>query len=150
MVGQALQHAIERCVSERHAQLIDLVIRGEKGGRVVEVFVDAKESVTSALCTKLAREIGDVLDTQHLIDGPYRLTVSSPGLDRPLTYLWQYQKHVGRPLQLRRRLGEQVQMLTGTLSGVSGDSIILQVSGELEPLRVVFDTILEAKIMTPW
>ncbi len=150
MVSQALWDAVEHCVAEQGAQLIDLVVRGERGSRVVEVFVDAEESVTSGLCTALARAVGQMLDAQRLVDGPYRLTVSSPGLERPLTHLWQYRKHVGRPLQVRARSGDEVRVVTGTLSGVENDGIVLSVPDQQEPLRVAFDRILEGKIKTPW
>ena len=150
MVSQALQNAVEGCVSQHRAQVIDLVVRGEKGSRVIEVFIDAEQSVTSELCTQLAREISDLLNGRLLIDGPYRLTVSSPGLDRPLAFDWQYQKHIGRVMQLRTRSSTEERLITGTLVGVEDEGILLRLAGELDPLHISFNTILEAKIKTPW
>ena len=150
MVSQGLQNAVEACVSQHRAQVIELTVRGEHGSRVIEVFIDAEQSVTSELCTQLAREISDLLNDRRLVDGPYRLTVSSPGLDRPLTFEWQYQKHMGRVMQLRTRSSTEEQLITGTLVGVENGGILLRVAGESQPLRVSFATILEAKIKTPW
>jgi len=150
MVSQALYSLVESCVTRRGAQVIDLVIRGEKGTRVVEVFIDAEQSVTSDLCTQVAREISEMLDDRLLIDGPYRLTVSSPGLDRPLSFPWQYGKHLGRMMQIRVREGDSTRVLQGALAAAQEDGIELRPAGHQEAIHIPFEDILEARVKVPW
>jgi len=150
MIPDQLRQGIEESVARAGAQVIDLVIRGEKGTRVVEVFVDSEAGVSSDLCSTISKEVSAVLDKSDFVRGAYRLDVSSPGIERPLRFPWQYRKHVGRTLQVKSRAGGAAGTNAGVLLAVEADGIVIQ-AGKKDPARrILFADMLEARVKAQW
>ena len=84
----------------------------EKGTGRVSVFVDSDEGLKIADCAAFSRKLGDRIEEEELFDNPYKLEVSSPGLDRPLLLVRQYKKNIGRDLKVRLNDGKEI---SGTL-----------------------------------
>jgi ribosome maturation factor RimP len=85
-------------------------------------------------CEALSRRLSDVLDAADPIEEAYRLEVSSPGIDRPLTRPHDYEDWAGH--QARVRLREPLagrKQFEGQLLGLDGDNIRMEVPrvGEL-------------------
>jgi ribosome maturation factor RimP len=77
------------------------------GGRVsrplIQVFVDWEERpITIEACTKITRELLDVFDMEERFPPDYRLEVSSPGIDAPLSEAWQFRRNIGRTIGIDR------------------------------------------------
>ncbi|MEE9225760.1 MAG: ribosome maturation factor RimP [Bacteroidota bacterium] len=152
-IRSRLRMLIEPLVQSSGAFLVDLVFRGEQGGgRVLEVFVDTDEGVSTDRCAEISRDISTTLDRENIIIGRYYVVVSSPGLDRPLKYQRQYRRHIGRPLSVRYTDQSMTRNVEGELQAVSDEWIILRKSvedptrREHEALRIPFDSIAEAKV----
>ena len=96
-------------------------------------------------CTRVSRELSPVLDEhEDLIDGTYRLEVSSAGVERPLVKARDFERYAGREVKLSLKaplaLSGNRKNFTGTLLGVHDDLVALQVAREekLElPLREI-------------
>jgi ribosome maturation factor RimP len=95
----------------------------------------------------VSREVSAAIDAANLILGRYRLDVSSPGIDRPLKYAWQYPKHIGRLFRVKVRTGEVIE---GSLIAASEEGIRLQVKGKSDPVDVAHEAIVEARVPAPW
>jgi len=65
-------------------ELVDVEYRREPGGWILRLFIDKQGGVTLDDCTRVSQEMARSLDVEDFIFNPYRLEVSSPGLDRPL------------------------------------------------------------------
>ena len=74
---------------------------GDSGGQILRVYVDSSEGVTIDACAEMSRQISAVLDVEDLFKRPYRLEVSSPGLDRPLFKLQHFIEVEGKCIQCR-------------------------------------------------
>jgi ribosome maturation factor RimP len=148
MVSAELHKSVEECVSQRGAQVVDFIVRGERNQPVLEIFVDSPGPVTSELCATLSREIADVIEARDLVAGAYRLMVSSPGIDRPLKFAWQYGKHLGRSLQIRVRTGESTQGVEGKLVSANEREITLDRGKVTEAYAL--EHIVEARVKVPW
>jgi len=77
-------------------ELVDVQFRREGHGWVLRLFIDREEGVTVDHCADVSREIGQFLDVEDLIGHPYHLEVSSPGLERPLKSMRDFQRFVGK------------------------------------------------------
>lgn len=144
MLGKDLEPLLAPCCERHRAHLMEVVLRGKQARPVVEVFIDAEVGVTSDLCSAISRDVGKVLDAIEGFPNMYTLVVSSPGIERPLRFLWQYPKHVGRRLLVKVHDGEH----RGILRAVSEDSIMLESDdGRVE---VPFGTIEESFVLAPW
>lgn len=67
---------------------------------VLVVYIDAPGGIAVEDCAKVSREIAAILDVEDPIPGQYQLEVSSPGLDRPLFTLAQFQQFSGEVAQI--------------------------------------------------
>jgi ribosome maturation factor RimP len=137
-------------IVERHgAFLVDLNIRGEREGKIVEVYIDTDDGVTTGLCASVSTELSVALDTANVIPGRYHLVVSSPGTDRPLKFAQQYRRNVGRMLKVKYRSGKGMENVRGELLESNEHGIILR-----EPQGIVheieFDAIDEATVELRW
>jgi ribosome maturation factor RimP len=147
-----LRRAIERCAEQNGAHVIETVLRGTRGRAVVEVFVDSETGVTVDVCSTISRALQTQIELEHLLEGAYRLDVSSPGIDRPLLHPWQYAKHVGRDLILRVAEGETVTERRGRLIAADADGITLEGGPPRRRTTTIvrFTDVREARIALPW
>lgn len=99
--------------------------------RMVRIFIESEQGITVDDCAAVSRQVGATLDVEDTIPGEYRLEVSSPGMDRPLFTLEQYEQHIGFELKLKLiRAFEGRKNFRGLLSRVEGDEIVVQVDDE--------------------
>ncbi|NND05764.1 MAG: ribosome maturation factor RimP [Saprospiraceae bacterium] len=101
--------------------LVDLDWRSSSNRLVV--YLDSDEGVTLEACQAISRSLESALDVEGLLGEEYALDVSSPGLDRPLTSLRQYQKNKGRLLNIILKEGLAMK---GRLSEVNEESITIE------------------------
>jgi ribosome maturation factor RimP len=92
-------------LEERIAKLIEPTLAGlgydlvcvQETGEGIQVI--AENPATGGLgmddCAKISRAVGAVLDVEDPIERSYRLEVSSPGIDRLLIRLKDYETHLG-------------------------------------------------------
>lgn len=90
------------------------------GGKLL-VMIDSDESLTIEQCRKLNKHLSNKLDELDFGDTPYKLEVSSPGIDKPLLLERQYPKHIGRELQITLKaktelLGKLIAFANGVLT----------------------------------
>ena len=94
---------------------------------ILRVYIDAQAGIQLADCEAVSRHISGVLDVEDPIQGPYSLEVSSPGTDRQLFHLPQYEKYGGQNVHVRLRQPiEGRRKLTGTLIGVEDQYVLLK------------------------
>jgi ribosome maturation factor RimP len=104
-------------------------------------------------CARLSRAISEVLDAADPISGEYTLEVSSPGVDRPLTRLKDFEAHEGYEVKLELdRLAEGRKRFRGVLAGIEKDptgvdQIGIDLEGEAETAMVPFAWVVEAKLV---
>ena len=99
-------------------------------------------------CTRLSRAISEVMDAADPISGEYTLEVSSPGIDRPLTRLKDFEAYEGLEARIELdRLAENRKRFKGVLAGVEGDNVGIDLEGEEETAMVPFAWIVEAKLV---
>jgi ribosome maturation factor RimP len=96
--------------------LIECRIKGNK----IEIFLDSDEGVSFLKCQKLSRWLEAIFDEKKTFGDNYVLEVSSAGIGSPLKFLRQYQKNIGRIIDIKYGTGNQVR---GILSAVIDDMI---------------------------
>lgn len=127
--------------------VVDVEIRGQQGSRVVSVYVDSDDGATLDQVAKAGRAVSELIDLEDPIKGRFRLDVSSPGADRPLTDARQYPRHVGRTLEVTPADAAS-EPVTGTLIHADDTGITLDTAGA--SLKLTHDEIATARVMLPW
>ena len=85
---------IKPLFDQKGIYLVEIELRGHINNQVLSVYADTETGITMQQITEISREISDILDIEDLIKGKYRLNISSPGIDRPLTEPWQYRRNI--------------------------------------------------------
>jgi ribosome maturation factor RimP len=105
-IPEDLRALIEPIVDEAGFELVDAqLVRGGKPW-TLRVTIDTPEGDGRVLvdsCAAVSRELGSQLDVADLIPAAYRLEVSSPGLDRPLTREKDFASACGKEVQVETR-----------------------------------------------
>jgi ribosome maturation factor RimP len=122
---QSLQSHIEPLVVSAGAHLVDLVFRPQGRRRVLEIFVDTEDGITADLLAELSRTIGKAIEESDWITDAYQLVVSSPGLEKPLRFPWQYRRHLGRTVKLTLREGEVARELEGRILEATDEQLVV-------------------------
>jgi ribosome maturation factor RimP len=124
-------------------ELVDLRCLREPAGMVIRVIIDREvpgvevgSGVSLEDCTGVSRDVSTTLDVhEDLIPsalGAYRLEVSSPGLERPLVKLADFERFSGREVNVRTQTPiEQQRRFRGKLLRVVGQSIELDQDGKV-------------------
>lgn len=102
-------------------------------------------------CARVSRKISLLLDEADPIDSEYMLEVSSPGIDRPLTRLKDYDRWAGHDAKLELAEGLQIngadrKRFQGPLIGSRGADILIEVEG-LGETALPFAAIRTAKLL---
>lgn len=146
---QKIEEILQPLVEARSAFLVDVQIRSDRGGKLVQAFVDTDEGITIELCADISRELDRMLSLHQVFQGSFHIEVSSPGLDKPLKLLRQYRKNIGRKFKVRYRSNGEVLAITGTLAALNGDQLMFNPDSG-EPVAISFSQIVESKEELPW
>lgn len=141
-------------VEEKVAEIIEPSLNG-MGFQLVRVLYQSgtlqimaeREDGTLGIddCADISNTVSALLDVADPIKSRYMLEVSSPGLDRPLTRLSDYERFSGQlakielsePLDGRKRF-------KGLLKGANGAKVRIEIEGEL--VELPFASIAQGKL----
>lgn len=100
-------------------------------------------------CARLSRAISEVMDAADPIAGEYTLEVSSPGVDRPLTRLKDFEDYAGLEARIELdRVAEGRKRFKGELAGIEDDQVGLNIEGEDDvTVYFPFAWIIDAKLV---
>ncbi|MGR4862576.1 ribosome maturation factor RimP [Caulobacter sp. LARHSG274] len=100
-------------------------------------------------CARLSRAISEIMDAADPISGEYTLEVSSPGVDRPLTRLKDFDTYAGLEVRLELdRVAEGRKRFKGELAGVEDGQVGLNLEGEDDTtVYFPFEWIVDAKLV---
>jgi len=144
-----LERLIEPEVKHLGYDLVRVAMIGGTSDPTLQIMAERRDTRQLALadCERISRHLSEMLDLADPIAGAYRLEVSSPGIDRPLTRLKDFEDWAGHearvslPEPLDRR-----KQFSGTLQGHEGDDIqLLDKSGKLH--SIPFSAIASAKLL---
>ena len=146
-VAARVASAVEPVAEDLGFRLVRVKVTPQNGC-TVQVMAERPDGTMSVEdCEALSRALSPVLDLEDPVPQAYRLEVSSPGIDRPLTRLNDYTDWAGYEarVSLREPQGGRKQF-SGTLDGVSGDEVKLtDKSGQEHVLP--FSAISSAKLL---
>lgn len=126
LVGSSASPLVERVwmmaaplCRDEGLELVHVEYQREPGGRTLRLFVDKTGGVTLDDCVAVSRQLSDLLDVGLETQAAYRLEVSSPGMQRPLGKLSDFERFKGCKAKVRtiRPIGGQ-KNFTGVLDGI--------------------------------
>jgi ribosome maturation factor RimP len=105
------------CESEG-IELVFVEFHSESTGRVLRLFVDKPGGITLEDCAAVSRQLTDILDVSLEDVGPYSLEVSSPGPERPIGKVDDFNRFKGKKIKVQTsRPIDGRKNFTGILAG---------------------------------
>jgi ribosome maturation factor RimP len=96
-------------------------------------------------CARLSRALSAVLDVEDPVEREYVLEVSSPGIDRPLTRLEDFDRWEGHEARLETaEMIDGRRRFKGILAGTDGTRVLIEV--EQGTIGLEFDWLIDAKL----
>jgi ribosome maturation factor RimP len=144
----ALTRLIDPEVKALGFDLVRVAMVGGTSDPTLQVMAERAETRQLDLsdCETISRRISEILDEKDPIEGGYRLEVSSPGIDRPLTRPQDYLDWKGH--EARLKLAETLQgakQVSGVIQGIDEDIVLISTpKGDRE---VPFESIASAKLL---
>lgn len=143
---QNLQEMLQGSVEDLGCELWG--VECQRSGRfmTVRLFIDKEGGVSVDDCADVSRQVSAILDVEDPIADKYNLEVSSPGLDRPLFTLPQYERFIGEDITIHLRIPvSDRRKWQGKLEKIENDMVTLIVDGQ--PQIFVFGNIQKANII---
>jgi ribosome maturation factor RimP len=141
-----VQAIAERVAIDHGLELVHAEVAGPENKPIVRIFLDKPDGVTHKDCAEVSLHVGTVLDVEDFIHASYTLEVSSPGLERGLYKLADYERFAGKAAKLRSRQPINGQRnFRGRLLGVAGEQVLFEdrTSGHV---KIAFDSIAKANL----
>lgn len=139
---------------ERILRLAEELIRDEAGyflvevklkpGNSIQVLLDADQGVSLNRCVSLNRTLYKQIEEAGFFPpGEFALEVSSPGLDEPLKLTRQYQKNIGRNVEIILKDGRKVN---GKLLSAGDEIVVEETKGKGKKQEIVQHTFITDQI----
>jgi ribosome maturation factor RimP len=146
----ALTRLIEPHAKAMGLNLVRVAMFGGKSDPTLQVMAENPDTRQLVIedCAELSRRISGTLDEVDPIEEAYRLEVSSPGIDRPLTRLSDFADWEG--FDARLRLSEPHmgrKQVDGRLGGLIDEDILITTPKTQETLHIPFSSIASAKLL---
>ena len=145
-VESRVREITRRVAEGRGLELVHVEFAGGPRSPVVRIFIDKPGGVTHADCAEVSTHLGTVLDVEDFIPAAYTLEVSSPGLERGLYRLDDYERFAGKMAKMKTRsaFGGQ-RNFRGRIGGVEDGDVLFddKTSGRV---RVPFSEVAKANL----
>lgn len=116
------------------------------GDQIVRLYVDKPGGVTLDDCINISRQMGDLLDVNLPGDTPYRLEVSSPGTDRPLSRRRDFERFAGKTVKIKvDKPVDGQRNFKGVLKGFFEESV--EITAGDKTIAIPFHTIAKARLV---
>lgn len=135
-IAEKIKAWVMNYVEEGPLFLVDVQVNPGIKRNQITILVDTVAGVTIDECALLSRKLSHVMEEEAWIEGAYNLEVSSPGIDAPLKYGWQFEKNLGRKVKVWRK---KMETLEGELKGYT------ELDVEILPEKVVKHRKIQAK-----
>jgi|LSQX01.3.fsa_nt_gb ribosome maturation factor RimP len=136
--------AVEPIADSHGFELVDIEIIAQGSSPIIRVYIDRAQGLDIDSIAAANVWIGAEIEKIDPFSGTYTLEVSSPGIDRPLRIPEHFIRYAGETVVLQTELLEGRRKWTGTLMGMDGDDVLVEVDGRIESLA--FSAIKKARI----
>jgi ribosome maturation factor RimP len=117
--------------------------------KTLQIMAERPDGTMASIdCEKLSRGLSPLLEAEDPIDSEYALEVSTPGIDRPLTRLADFDRWIGwqAKLELDRSMEGQ-RRFSGELAGTEDNNVCINLDGEKDTALIPFEWLANARLV---
>ena len=150
-VASKIEEIANRVAESEGLEVVEVEVKGGGQHRFVRISIDKPDGVSHGDCELVSQQVGTILDVEDVVPGgQYTLEVSSPGVERKLLKLNDFERFQGKKAKVTLR--EPVdgrRNWEGTLAGIQDGLIRLDLERG-DPLRFPFDQVQKANLKFEW
>ena len=145
-IAERIDKIADKAARENGVEFVHSEIVGNKRNMTVRIYIDKPEGVTIEDCANVSRAIEAVVDEDDFIPSAYVLEVSSPGIERRLITLQDFEKFAGKKAKIKTSEPIDGQAnFNGRIVSVE-DSVIEFEDKTNGPVRIPFDAVAKANL----
>ena len=147
-IAQKITKIIEPTLTDRGFELVRVLFQGADTNNTLQIMVERADHTDMKAddCESLSRALSAVLDVEDVIASRYVLEVTSPGIDRPLVKLSDYERFAGREAKIETMVPvDGRKRFKGKLLGIDGN--VVQIDFEGQKQNIDFSIISKAKLV---
>jgi ribosome maturation factor RimP len=125
LIEEKIREIAARVAEENKLELVHAETVGSKQNPTIRIFIDKPEGISHNDCEIVSRAVEAVLDADETISPVYMLEVSSPGLERELYSLKDFERFAGNLARVKtsKEINGQ-KNFRGRIRGVKGEEIL--------------------------
>jgi ribosome maturation factor RimP len=142
---EQLQDIVLPLLQDYGFELVEIEFKPSGKRWLLRLYIDKEGGVTIADCQTVSREFGRILDVEDIIDYPYSLEVSSPGLTRPLKKWEDFLRNKGKMCRIVTK--EQIEgknEFMGTI--VNSTEELVEIRGIIDVFTIPIYAIKKANL----
>jgi ribosome maturation factor RimP len=140
-----ISSAVLPILRESSLDLVDVEFVSTGRRWLLRIYIDKEGGISIRDCEWVSREFGRLLEAEDIIDHPYVLEVSSPGLTRPLRKWQDFDRYVGKRCKIiTREVVDGKNEFKGEIIDASTDDVAIKVDGVL--YRILLSVIKKANL----
>ncbi len=148
VLGEKVARIIGPSVSAMGYDVVRATLNGDRN-LTLQIMVERTDraEMTVEDCASVSRAVSALLDVEDPIPDAYNLEVSSPGIDRPLVRLDDYERFSGFEARLElHRAVEGRKRVRGTIRGVEGGESVA-IDTKEDGISIPYSEIKAAKLV---
>jgi ribosome maturation factor RimP len=144
-----IREIIEPVVADYEYEIVRLKWIGADAGKTLQIMVEPNDGGRTDIdtCGKISSDLSAIFDVEDIIADKYLLEVTSPGMDRPLTRLKDFERFAGMEAKLETKLQiDGKKKFKGKIGKIEGEEIEL-IIGDNDNMKFKLNDINEAKLL---
>ncbi len=122
---------LEPIVTALGYELVEIEYQPSTRHGVLRLYIDSEDGIQLEDCSAVSNQVSALLDVEDPIPGHYNLEVSSPGMDRPLRGIKDYERFTGELVNIKTGMAiDGRRNFKGRLRGIEGDEITIECDGQ--------------------
>lgn len=132
-------------------EIIRVKLIDDLGISALQIMIEhcnSNQDITVKDCKKVSKIISDLLNQNDPFDFEYNIEISSPGIDRPLTRLKDFQRYIG--FEAKFKFSEAIdsfKKFKAIIDEVNGDNIKLTITENTRQIEINFNVIESANLI---
>ncbi|MBO7332903.1 MAG: ribosome maturation factor RimP [Alphaproteobacteria bacterium] len=143
-----IRQIIEPTATDKGFEIVRLLFQGDDANRTLQIMVEKIDRTGMQIddCEKLSKTFSALLDVEDPITSRYMLEVTSPGIDRPLVRLEDYERFKGYEAKLETLTPiEGRKRFRGKIVGIQEDNVVFLF--EEKEMQISFSQVSKAKLV---